>query len=111
MDQPLRKMRRLVPGFSDRRIDCEDVLVMGFYQNQILPHLVNWAMSHRDLKPYRDRVISAAEGRILEIGVGSGLIVSRPPARTHSSFESCHQGMGIRHRVLQPSEQENRVHH
>ncbi len=46
---------------------------MGFYQDRIVPHLVNLAMRNRHLLPYRDRVISAAEGRILEIGIGSGL--------------------------------------
>lgn len=46
---------------------------MGFYENQILPHLVNLTMRNRRLMPYRERVISTAEGRVLEIGVGSGL--------------------------------------
>ena len=46
---------------------------MGFYQDRILPHLVNLAMRNRRLVPYRERVISATEGRVLEIGVGSGL--------------------------------------
>ena len=46
---------------------------MGFYENRILPHLVNLTMRNRRLMPYRERVISAAEGRVLEIGVGSGL--------------------------------------
>ncbi len=46
---------------------------MAFYEDYILPHLVNLAMRNRRLAPYRERVISAAEGRVLEIGVGSGL--------------------------------------
>ena len=46
---------------------------MGFYADRILPHLVNLTMRNRRLIPYRERVISAAEGRVLEIGVGSGL--------------------------------------
>lgn len=46
---------------------------MGFYVDLILPHLVNLAMRNRHLVPYRERVISAAEGRVLEIGMGSGL--------------------------------------
>jgi ubiquinone/menaquinone biosynthesis C-methylase UbiE len=46
---------------------------VGFYQNRIVPHLVNWAMGDRRFEPYRERVISAAEGRVLEIGIGSGL--------------------------------------
>lgn len=46
---------------------------MGFYDERILPHLVNLAMRNRDLLPYRERIISAADGRVLEVGIGSGL--------------------------------------
>lgn len=46
---------------------------MGFYQDHVLSHLVNLAMRNRRLIPYRERVISGAEGRVLEIGIGSGL--------------------------------------
>jgi len=46
---------------------------MGFYQNQIVPILTDLAMRQRDLAAYRSRVIPAADGRVLEIGVGSGL--------------------------------------
>jgi len=46
---------------------------MGVYQEHILPHLVNLAMRNRQLAAYRERTIRLAEGRVLEIGVGSGL--------------------------------------
>src|SRR5882724_6645857 len=46
---------------------------MGFYSNHVVPHLVHLAMRNRRLLPYRERVISAAQGRVLEIGIGSGL--------------------------------------
>jgi ubiquinone/menaquinone biosynthesis C-methylase UbiE len=46
---------------------------MGFYDDRILPHMINLAMRNRVLRPYRERVISAAEGRVLEIGIGSGI--------------------------------------
>jgi hypothetical protein len=42
---------------------------MGFYQDQILPLLINWSMRQRDLAAYRSRIIPAAEGRMLEIGM------------------------------------------
>ena len=45
---------------------------MGFYQNHIVPHLVNLSMRNRELAPYRVRIIGLARGRVLEIGVGSG---------------------------------------
>lgn len=46
---------------------------MGFYSDVILPRLCDLAMRNKLLVPIRQRVIGAAEGRVLEIGVGSGL--------------------------------------
>jgi ubiquinone/menaquinone biosynthesis C-methylase UbiE len=46
---------------------------MGFYQEQILPWLVHLSMRQRRLAPYRSRVVSSATGRVLEVGIGSGL--------------------------------------
>ena len=46
---------------------------MGFYREQIVPHLLNLAMRNRLLEPYRQRMVGMAEGRVLEIGVGSGV--------------------------------------
>ena len=46
---------------------------MAFYQEQIVPLLINLAMRQRNLAAYRSRVVPAAEGRVLEIGIGSGL--------------------------------------
>jgi ubiquinone/menaquinone biosynthesis C-methylase UbiE len=46
---------------------------MGFYSDIILPRLCDFAMRNKELVPIRRRVIGAAEGRVLEIGVGSGL--------------------------------------
>jgi ubiquinone/menaquinone biosynthesis C-methylase UbiE len=46
---------------------------MGFYDDRILPHVINLAMRNRELRPYRERVISAADGHVLEIGIGSGI--------------------------------------
>jgi ubiquinone/menaquinone biosynthesis C-methylase UbiE len=46
---------------------------LGFYQDRIIPHLVNMAMRQPELAVYRRRLVPAAEGRVLEIGIGSGL--------------------------------------
>ena len=46
---------------------------MGFYHDVILPRLCHFAMRNRQLTPYRQQVVAAAEGRVLEIGIGSGL--------------------------------------
>lgn len=46
---------------------------MGFYQERILPHLIQMSMKQEHFEPYRRRAVGAALGRVLEIGVGSGL--------------------------------------
>jgi ubiquinone/menaquinone biosynthesis C-methylase UbiE len=46
---------------------------MSVYRDRILPWLCDLAMRNRRLVPYRERIAAAAEGRVLEIGIGSGL--------------------------------------
>ena len=46
---------------------------MGLYQQHVVPRLVHLAMRQKQHEPFRQRVVGAAEGRVLEIGVGSGL--------------------------------------
>jgi ubiquinone/menaquinone biosynthesis C-methylase UbiE len=46
---------------------------MSFYHEHILPWLIDLSMRQSRLAPYRSRVVSAASGRVLEIGIGSGL--------------------------------------
>jgi ubiquinone/menaquinone biosynthesis C-methylase UbiE len=46
---------------------------MGFYEEWILPALIDLSMRNKRLRPYRQRVAGAAEGRVLEVGIGSGL--------------------------------------
>jgi len=46
---------------------------MGCYENHVLPRLLHLSMRQDRFLAYRRRVVSAARGRVLEIGVGSGL--------------------------------------
>lgn len=45
---------------------------MGFYADWILPPLIDLSMRNKRLRPYRERTAGAAEGRVLDIGFGSG---------------------------------------
>ena len=56
---------------------------MGFYENQVVPRLMDLAMSRRELTPIRARVAASLDGDVLEVGFGSGLNVPHyPPAVT-----------------------------
>ena len=46
---------------------------MGFYQRFIVPPMIALVMKAREATRYRGKVVPGAEGRVLEIGIGSGL--------------------------------------
>jgi len=46
---------------------------MGWYAEHILPHLINCACGAKPVRKQREKVVPNAEGRILEVGIGSGL--------------------------------------
>lgn len=46
---------------------------MGLYARYLLPRLTHMSMGQKQLLPYRQRVVTGAAGRVLEIGIGSGL--------------------------------------
>ncbi len=46
---------------------------MGFYDRYILPKVLNWSCGTKPVRQQRQKVVPLAEGRVLEIGIGSGL--------------------------------------
>lgn len=46
---------------------------MGIYRRWVLPRLIDWTMRAEDLADYRRRLVRSARGRVLEVGIGSGL--------------------------------------
>jgi SAM-dependent methyltransferase len=46
---------------------------MGYYHEHVLPHLINCACSTRPISRQRQKIVPDASGRVLEVGMGSGL--------------------------------------
>ena len=46
---------------------------MGFYENRILPHIINVAMNTKAIKDERKRCLENVKGTVLEVGFGTGL--------------------------------------
>lgn len=46
---------------------------MGFYEKHILPRVLDFACGMNSISKQREKVVPLAEGRVLEIGMGSGL--------------------------------------
>ena len=46
---------------------------MGPYEKYLLPKILNAVMKSPDLAHIRSQVVSEATGRVLEVGIGSGL--------------------------------------
>ncbi len=83
---------------------------MSFYNDRVLPRLLNLAMRDKGLEAYRCRLVPAAEGRVLEVGIGSGLnlpfygpgvtevvgLDPSAPLRRMAGEQAARSGMGIR---------------
>lgn len=53
---------------------------MGFYDDQVLPRIINVVLATQEFKQIRERVAAGLSGEILEVGFGSGLNVPLYPA-------------------------------
>jgi SAM-dependent methyltransferase len=51
----------------------------GWYTRFVLPRLIDWAMRNDELSGYRRELVPTARGRVLEIGIGSGLNIPLYP--------------------------------
>jgi ubiquinone/menaquinone biosynthesis C-methylase UbiE len=57
----------------ERGMPTSGEIIVNVYDRWVFPPLLDLVMRQRQLEKYRREVVAAATGRVLEIGVGSGL--------------------------------------
>ncbi len=55
---------------------------MGLYSKHIFPRIMDAALSNRVTASYRQNILATAQGKILEIGFGTGLNLANYPSNT-----------------------------
>ena len=58
---------------------------MGFYNKYVLPRFLNAACGTKPIIKQREKVVPACTGRVLEVGMGSGLMGSYAAAASVNS--------------------------
>ena len=49
------------------------IIRMGFYSKYVLPHVTHFLCSAKPIRSQREKIVPLAAGRVLEVGIGSGL--------------------------------------
>ncbi len=73
---------------------------MGFYDERILPHMINMACSTSPTQKQRQKIVPLAKGEVLEIGFGSGLNVPFYDAANVSRIWALEPSAGMRAKAV-----------
>ncbi len=70
---------------------------MSFYEDRVLPHLINCALGNKACLRLRKEVCSNLDGVVLEVGFGSGLNLPFLPARVEKLYalDPAHLGRAL----------------
>jgi ubiquinone/menaquinone biosynthesis C-methylase UbiE len=55
---------------------------MGFYEQRVLPRIIDLACGSAEIEPYRRRITAGISGEVVELGFGSGLNIPHYPSGT-----------------------------
>jgi ubiquinone/menaquinone biosynthesis C-methylase UbiE len=72
---------------------------VSFWERYVVPPLVNCACGNRVIQRQRAKVVPGASGRVLELGMGSGLNLPFYDAAKVTSLEAVEPSEGLRHRA------------
>lgn len=73
---------------------------MSFYEDRILPHLIDVACSSKPTRKQREKIVPLAEGDVLEIGFGSGLNLPFYDSRKVRKVWGLEPSAGMRRKAL-----------
>ena len=69
---------------------------MGFYDDRVLPHLINVVMNNKQTREIRQRLCADLSGEVLEIGFGTGHNLPYLPATVTKLLAVEPSGLGVR---------------
>ena len=72
---------------------------MSFYEDRVLPHLINLACSTEPSRKQRQKLVPQADGDVLEIGFGSGLNLPHYDASRVRKIWALEPSAGMRHKA------------
>lgn len=70
----------------------------GWYERHLLPYLIDFACGMAPIRRQRERVVGAAHGRVLEVGIGTGLNLAHYDKSRVSRIVGLDPGAGM-HRL------------
>ncbi|WP_328716431.1 class I SAM-dependent methyltransferase [Halomonas elongata] len=72
---------------------------MSFYENRVLPHLLHLACGNKVIERQRAALVPEAQGRVLEVGMGSGLNLPHYDPRRVELVWGLEPSAGMRHKA------------